>query len=309
MNDSHIESLLHKAPRPAAPAGLKQRLQSGIQLPRATSEPETNTNVIPFWRRWFPALAFGVFFLGCFILLGVQTAQLLELRRENQSLRAATANLEQLRQDRAELEKLRLATQETERRQKEQEEVERLRAEATRLRAASQEVSVLRAENQLLQADRAAAAAQAGVVREEDPLAQSKEKVHRIACINNIKQIGLAARMWANEHDERMATNFVTMSKLLNSPKLLTCPGDDSRVQVSTWQDFDGSSVSYEMLSPGAPETDPNVVYVRCPIHNNVGLCDGSAHQLDETRTVQSVNGKFKIVRLQAVEPKPAPQP
>jgi len=309
MNDSQIESLLRKAPCPAAPAGLKEQLQSGIRLPRVTSGAEPDTNVVPFWRRWFPTLAFGVFFLGCFILLGVQTAQLLELRRENQSLRTATANLEQLRQDRAELEKLRLATQETERRQKEQEEVVKLRGEATRLRAAAQEVSVLRAENQRLQAERAAAAAQAGVVREEDPLAESKGKAQRVACINNIKQIGLAARMWANQHEDRLATNFVTMSKLLNSPKLLTCPGDDSRVGVSTWQDFDGSSVSYEMLSPGAPETDPNVVYVRCPIHNNVGLCDGSAHQLDETRTVQQVDGKFKIVRLQAVVPKQAPQP
>jgi hypothetical protein len=99
------------------------------------------------------------------------------------------------------------------------------------------------------------------------------------------------------------------MSNELNTPRILTCSADTARVPIRSWQEFDGSSLSYEMLSPGVSEEDPAVVFVRCPIHNNVGLVDGSAHMLDDMRTVQKVDGKFKIVRLQSVVPEPALQP
>jgi hypothetical protein len=187
--------------------------------------------------------------------------------------------------------------------------VQRLSEEAVRLRAAAQELSVLRAENQRLQAERAAATAQAGVVREADPLGESKKKAQRISCINNIKQVCLAARIWANDHKDHLPPDFLSMSNVMTTPKVLTCAADTARVRASTWQEFDGSSVSYEMLSPGAPETDPAVVYVRCPLLNNVGLCDGSAQMLGNTHSAQLVGGKFKIVRIDAVVPKPAPQP
>ena len=69
-----------------------------------------------------------------------------------------------------------------------------------------------------------------------------------------------------------------------------------ARTRANSWQEFDGSSVSYELLSPGVGVNDPSVVYVRCPICNNVGLTDGSAHQLSPGTHVQKVDGKFKIL-------------
>jgi hypothetical protein len=311
MNDLQIESLLRKAPRPTPPAGLKERLLTDFRLPYAERDHErpVRAALLPLWRRWFPALSFGLFLFGCFILLGVQTRQLLELRHENETLHAATANLEQLRQDNAELERLRLAVQETERGQKEQDELLKLRAEVTRLRAVTQEVSLLRAENQRLQGERAAAAAKTDAVREEDPLNEAKEKALRIRCINNIKQIGLAARMWAHENKTNLPLNFLAVTNELTALQVLTCPADTARTPVRSWQEYDGNSLSYELLSPGASERNPDVVYVRCPIHNNVGLADGSAQQLGTNFQVMKVDGKFKIVRLQAVVPKPAPQP
>jgi hypothetical protein len=132
---------------------------------------------------------------------------------------------------------------------------------------------------------------------EEDPFAESRDRAMRINCISNIKQIGLAARMWANDHQDILPANFQTMSNELSSPKVFTCSADTARQGAANWQEFDGSSVSYEMLSPGAPETDPSVVFVRCPIHNNVGLVDGSAQQLPPSWRVGKVDGKFKIVR------------
>jgi hypothetical protein len=106
--------------------------------------------------------------------------------------------------------------------------------------------------------------------------------------------------MWAGDHKEIMPPDFLSMSNELSSPKILTCPGDPGRKKAGGWQEFDGSSVSYELLSPGVPEGDPNIVLVRCPIHFNVGMLDGSAQQLNVTvHRIEKVDGYFKIVRIQ----------
>ncbi len=305
MNESEIENLLRKAPRPTAPAALKEQLAAEIQLPpanhRTTSQPAFAS---PFWKRWIPALSFGVLLIGCLIVLGIQANQLLELRRENATLQAATKDLDELRRENAELRRLQTAALQAERAKKEQEELIRLRNEVTQLRGAAQQLAAARAEAEHLQAERAAAAAKAGVPVEEDPFAEAKARADRIACINNIKQIGLAARLWANDNKDVFPPDFVTMSNELNTPKLLTCPGDTTRKKAMNWQEFDGSSVSYEFLSPGATEGDPGVVLVRCPIHFNVGLADGSAQQLNVTNyAIEQVGGKFKIVRKNRSQP------
>src|SRR5262249_27220176 len=152
-----------------------------------------------------------------------QTSQLLELRRENESLRAATANFDAPRQDNAETQSLNAAAQEADRQRREHEELVRLRDEVTQLRAQAAELTMLRAENQRLQAARTAAAAKAGAVQEEDLFAAAKEKAQRIACVNNLKQIGLAARIWAADHRDVLPPDFVTMSNELSTPKLLIC--------------------------------------------------------------------------------------
>jgi hypothetical protein len=302
MNESDIENLLRKAPRPSPPAGLKEQLTAGINLPEASHRAASSEPVdaVPLWKRWFPALSFGLLLLGGLVVLGVQANQLLELRRENTALQADNANVGRLRADNTELQRLRAAAQQTERTRHDLEELTRLRAEVQRLRESAKELAALRSENERLQAQRAAAASAAGVPTEADPFAEGKARADRIACINNIKQIGLAARLWANDHNDTMPSDFLTMSNELNTPKILTCPGDTARNKANNWKEFDGSSVSYELLSPGVPEGDPEIVFVRCPIHFNVGLLDGSAQQLSATRVrVEKVDGKFKIVRIE----------
>jgi prepilin-type N-terminal cleavage/methylation domain-containing protein len=90
-------------------------------------------------------------------------------------------------------------------------------------------------------------------------LAKAKSKAQRINCVSNLKQIGLAFRMWGNDHNEKFPMNarvgteegtadaatgnpagsnpqnFRSIEKELNSPKVLACSADASTVRVSDW--------------------------------------------------------------------------
>src|SRR5262245_60757488 len=100
MNDAKIESLLRQAPCPTPPPDLRQRLQADIHLePAPAREPAPPVTHPSRWRRGLPALAFGLLFLGCFIVLALQTSQWLELRQQNQDLRAAASQADTLQQE------------------------------------------------------------------------------------------------------------------------------------------------------------------------------------------------------------------
>jgi len=113
-------------------------------------------------------------------------------------------------------------------------------------------------------------------------LSKAKDKAQRINCVNNLKMIGLAARMYANDNKEVFPLNFLSMSNELNTPKFLICPEDGSHARALDWSNFsEAANVSYEFLRPGErADTNQKQPTFRCPIHNNVGLADGSVQQL-----------------------------
>ena len=111
-------------------------------------------------------------------------------------------------------------------------------------------------------------------------LAKAKAKAQTINCMNNMKQIGLAARMWSQDHNGTFPPDFLSMSNELSTPKILVCPADSRRAAPVTlgWEQFNPQNVSYEYVSPGIKEDAAmaQAVIFRCPIHNNVGMGDGS---------------------------------
>ena len=89
-------------------------------------------------------------------------------------------------------------------------------------------------------------------------LAKAKAKAQRINCVSNLKQIGLALRMWSNDHSEKFPwqadvtqdgtktgnaadsegsnpQNFRAIDKELGSPKVLSCTSDTDTVKVTAW--------------------------------------------------------------------------
>jgi len=97
-------------------------------------------------------------------------------------------------------------------------------------------------------------------------LSRVRMRSSKIGCINNLKQVGLSFRMWANDYDDKFpmqisVTNggtmelvpsglvfphFQVMSNELNAPRVLVCPDDQTRRAATNFTlDFEDAHISY----------------------------------------------------------------
>jgi len=112
-------------------------------------------------------------------------------------------------------------------------------------------------------------------------LAKAKSKAQSISCVNNLKQMGLAARIYATDHNDAYPPDFLSMKNELTTPKILICPEDpkSGNRATLTWENFDPSQSSYEYVTRDLKESTPgfeNKVLFRCRIHGHVCMGDGS---------------------------------
>jgi len=95
-------------------------------------------------------------------------------------------------------------------------------------------------------------------------LAAAKRKAQRINCVNNLKQGGLAFRIWEGDNDDKMPMavstasggteefasglgtfrHFQVMSNELSTPKILVCPAD-TRSQAYNFARLNNQNLSY----------------------------------------------------------------
>jgi hypothetical protein len=230
-------------------------------------------------RRWWPTLMPAGFSLACAVVFAMQQSQIRDLKQNIQALSAQTANEPSSASGQpATVENNSAALQS----KTEQEEIARLKEQVSQLTAEISKLEQLRAENQKLRAQLATPAS--GLTPEEtQAMEQARERAARIACVNNLKRIGLAARIWAGDNQNVAPPDFLSMSNELNTPKILVCPSDNAhQVAASFFTGFTSANYSYEYLTAGSTNFDaePSRVMARCPIHGSVLLCDGSVQQV-----------------------------
>lgn len=277
-NEQEIERLLRRAPKPSPPARLKEELLARVPLTGENTSSKTaasHPSVSGGWlRRWWPVLMPATASLVCCVVLAFQQMEIRELR---QSIGALSARQEAEEMAAAASSSSQdFAKTQAELAAKEAEEISRLKNRVTQLHGEIAALELVQKGNQEL---RAKLTAPLTLSQEElDELAKAKEKAMSITCVNNLKQFGLAVRIWQMNNANVNSPDFLSMSNELNTPKILYCPADTNRIVTRTWKDFAASESSYDYLTPSVRNTDrePTRVQSRCPLHGTIGLCDGS---------------------------------
>jgi len=131
-------------------------------------------------------------------------------------------------------------------------------------------------------------------------LAKAKAKANRITCVSNLRQLGIAMRLFSNDNGEKfpwevagpppmadktpqqwimgVAGNPTTTSATneINSPKILACPSDGTRSRNGGWYalgastfDFDYTKHLSYFFGTNADETKPQTIL--SGDHNVVG--------------------------------------
>jgi hypothetical protein len=136
----------------------------------------------------------------------------------------------------------------------------------------------------------------------------SERKAQKINCVNNLKQIGLAFRVWEGDHGDQFPFNVstnaggtmdfcavgkdgfdsnaylhfkaMTGDDYLTVPLLLVCPQDRSKKPATNWASLGAENVTYRLrFGTNVSDANPRAILAVCPIDGNVLYCDGTVEE------------------------------
>jgi len=93
--------------------------------------------------------------------------------------------------------------------------------------------------------------------------AQARERARQVACLSNVRQLGMAVAMYSGDHDEvlLLCTNYgipttstgriwpETIQPYVRSAQILTCPSSRLRSAATSWADRGQQSIGYNSLT------------------------------------------------------------
>ncbi len=275
-NDKEIERMLSEAPQPRPPASLKAVLVRDLETTQLGSSDAAGgtprwSPAQPRWgawlNSWWPVVVTGCLTLASLAVMAVQQVEINRLRQSPptasraRTLPAAPGALSSTRPTTAQVPL------------DDRQDLERLRQLVQQLQTQIAELEALNAANDRMRLQIAAAGEADG---DGQSVEQQKAKAYLIMCVNNLKQLGLSARVWATDNDDIFPPNILSMSNEIAAPKVLICPSDIGRQPAPDWSSYSAANCSYEYLAASGTSAEPDRVAFRCPIHGNITLCDGS---------------------------------
>jgi hypothetical protein len=109
-------------------------------------------------------------------------------------------------------------------------------------------------------------------------LDSAKSKTQEILCVNNLRQVGLAVQMYAQDNKDEFPKTVTQLAPYLGTSKVLVCPSDPA-LKAESLDAKDFSKTSYVVTLEGASQTNLTKVIARCPVHNNTLTGDAAVQR------------------------------
>jgi prepilin-type processing-associated H-X9-DG protein len=116
-------------------------------------------------------------------------------------------------------------------------------------------------------------------------LSKAKSKAQRISSVNSLKQIALAARMFANDNGEQLPASFDDMKLTLGSDKVLIDPATGER---------------FVYVGAGKKTDNPQAIIAYSPVDiggRNVAFADGSVQQMSSAQFAEALQRDAELGR------------
>lgn len=139
---------------------------------------------------------------------------------------------------------------------------------------------------------------------------QGRNRANTVKCVGQMRQIGLAFRIWGVDHNDafpfNVSTNqggtkelcaadaagfdknawihFMSCSNELGKTSVLLCPQDTSKHAAADFASLNAANVTYRLRTGSELNDNTSEILAECPIHGIRLLCNGNVEEKPRSR-------------------------